>query len=761
MRFDLSRSWAPAYIASLPAHERHLVEEARDDIASYPHTSFRSLASPRLDLALALLIQSPPSALYGIHSRLTELFAMQDFPASGKDYARRVVQLLVELINAHPHDVWRFSRAHCALHPPFHYFDAEELVTLFDTIHKSQRTHLLLDFLSYTHHPYLITDEGRSDRVPSPFILHLIEHGSGKKLQECLLRLAPQLTSEHVPALLELLIKGRKFTRQTCSLILANRMPLSKEHLTPLSAALEREKDEQIRATLTQVLPSPPSKPKASSTETTSAEHSPAEAIAHAQTLLAAQRGKKLPRYIDEGTLPSLTWLDATPLCAKEQSAFHARLAAEAPDHQDELARQIASLLQPEDAGALSRALWRGFLAGGEKSSHKWLVYQLGVIGDARVWDELCPALDERSAGHGYHQVEWVLEALARRQTIEASSWLWYVARSAKRHRAEAPARAHLRALAQRDGLSPEDYVKTLHQEIAQQAEDDAWKQWLDTFPSSLPIAEGTEGHADLIIVEDFQLVLRLPSGKIQKSVPSKAPPETKTRFKELKKSLTARKHEVIDYIERMMIAGRSWTEPQFLELFTRHPFMTQVAASLVFIEPDSQISCRYSEGAFIDVEWEAIAPFAQSPHARLTLLHPCHVPPHTLEQWADHLAEGEVLSIVQQIDRPHHPQHERPQSANLQVNTLLGRLERQGWILDGAGYDDAATSSRRRFPDLGIDLFVEHPPIYAVGSWQDETVGEVKLTRLQTSLGKPLKFEQLTALAHAEICLAMARLIG
>lgn len=758
MRFDLSQSWAPDYIDSLSEEAQQLVEKARADLHTYPYACLQKLATHHLDVALALFAQEGASNIHGLHYRLTDMFNNQDAPttSSSRDYQRRCTQLLIELINQSPRGPWRFSGKHCALTPYFEAFSPEELPELFEAIDKSQRTHILVNYLTH--------DQGRwrgdtaHYTIPTTFLLHVLEDLSSKKIHAQLTRHASQFTAEHIDPLLDLLEKGKKGTRQGVTDILTTKANFSNAQIDRLRAVREKEKDEKICAALDTILPAPAQAPQAPAQEQKPVEdRSSTQDLTQVKQALAKQRAKKLPNYIDDDALPTLTWNDDTPLNPKEQAAFYARLALESPDYQDDLSRQVAALLDPDKAGALSEALWNGFLDGGEKSSHKWLVYQLGVIGDDRVWRDLCPQLDERSAGHGYHQVEWVLESMARRESIEAASWLWYVARSAKRSRAADPATSQLRKLAHAAKRPLEDYVHTLQWDIAQEAEDEAWKIWLDDFPSTLPVSASEQ--AELLIAEEFQLVLRLPSGKIQKSVPKGAPATSKETFKELKKSLTARKHEVIAYIERMMISGRTWDKKQFEALFFRHPWMGQVASSLVFIDPETQATCRYSEGAFVDVEWEAIDPFAKGGSSQVALLHPSTVPNPTLEKWADHLADGEIVALVQQISRPHFSKEDEPASAQMPANTVLGRIERQGWILGGAGYDDAATSSRKRFPELGIDITASHPAIYSMGSWEDKTTGLVKLTRVETSLGEKLDPKTLSALAYSEICLAMVRL--
>jgi hypothetical protein len=169
------------------------------------------------------------------------------------------------------------------------------------------------------------------------------------------------------------------------------------------------------------------------------------------------------------------------------------------------------------------------------------------------------------------------------------------------------------------------------------------------------------------------------------------APAERK-RFSALKKDVRTVASDQIRRLEAAMVAGRSWSEAEFRELFVRHPLVWHLVRRLVWLADTADGAGDVTTTAFRVAEDRTFADvddvgFALPDGATVRLAHPLHLGDE-LAAWSELFAGHGISQPFPQLGRPvrritpeeasGHRLH-RFEGCTVPVGRLLG-LTKRGW---------------------------------------------------------------------------------
>ena len=132
-----------------------------------------------------------------------------------------------------------------------------------------------------------------------------------------------------------------------------------------------------------------------------------------------------------------------------------------------------------------------------------------------------------------------------------------------------------------------------------------------------------------------------------------------RARFDQLRGPLFSSAQEHVAWLERVMIVGRTWRAPDWLERVMLHPLLGRPARGLLWVvcshDGRVEIARPDESGALMNIDLETIDIRAESSDgevASLRLLHPLELDADAIERWSMHLGEFEIVQPFEQIAR-------------------------------------------------------------------------------------------------------------
>ncbi|MBE7382788.1 MAG: DUF4132 domain-containing protein [Leptolyngbya sp. SIO1E4] len=258
-----------------------------------------------------------------------------------------------------------------------------------------------------------------------------------------------------------------------------------------------------------------------------------------------------------------------------------------------------------------------------------------------------------------------------------------------------------------------------------------------------------------LLLDADMNLVLKNPDGKAIKSLPAARKTDDPDLAKAAKKQLSDAKKQLKQVLkmqrERLyeaMCTQRSWRFADWNLYLNQHPIVGRYCQQLVWAIYDGDTLVQtfrpLEDRTFTDAEDEAVTPAAE---AVIRLVHSGTVSTDTATAWQTHLADYDVMPLLQQF-RPHPYGLPVAQQQNTQLTSFEGHLI-EAFQLRGLaakrGYTRGQTQDagwfydyRKAFSSLGIEAVIEFS-----GNFLPEENRTVALTRLS--------FRQLPEEAEAD----------
>ena len=204
---------------------------------------------------------------------------------------------------------------------------------------------------------------------------------------------------------------------------------------------------------------------------------------------------------------------------------------------------------------------------------------------------------------------------------------------------------------------------------------------------------------------------------------PAKAK-EAIAAWKLMKKQLAEVTRVQTRRLEQALITQRRWSATEFRQLFLRHPFLVNLAPSLVWgaYDTDSMLLLTFRVAEDRSLADQHDSPADLPSDAAVGIVHPMQLVPETLAAWSQLLADYKILPPFPQLGRPimrleaceaAADSITRYAEACIPATALVGGFAQLGWRrsipADAGGYDHHA----KDFPSAGVHAVVEHETIY------------------------------------------------
>ncbi|MFI0449242.1 DUF4132 domain-containing protein [Actinomadura sp. 6N118] len=456
------------------------------------------------------------------------------------------------------------------------------------------------------------------------------------------------------------------------------------------------------------------------------------EAAQAIDTLLAAEpedvpKPPQLPTWADPAVLPRLL-VDGGRKALPVSSVRHVLdiLALSTPD---EPHAGVAVIKETCDTASLAAFAWNMFerwRQHGERTADKWAVTAVGLLGDDAAARGLTPLVHAWPGQNGHTKAVAGVDALALIGSETALMLLDSIARKAKFGAIKEYAQWKMEAVADRLGLSGEQLADRLVPSFGLDADGG---MTLDYGPRRFRVGFD-EALRPYVTDEDGAWRKDLPKPGVKDD--AALAPAAHRAFGELKKSVRTVAADQIKRLEQAMVAGRTWTQDEFGELFVRHPLVWHIARRLVwtcggvpfrlaedrtFADVEDRTLADVEDRTLAGVEGRTPAPAAE---ALIGLAHPVTLGP-ALDAWVEIFADYELTQPFPQLARPVYEltaeerkavRLSRFEGVSVPFGKVLG-LTRRGWQRGDVISDGVEEWISRPLPN-GRHLVVNlHPGFY------------------------------------------------
>lgn len=308
----------------------------------------------------------------------------------------------------------------------------------------------------------------------------------------------------------------------------------------------------------------------------------------------------------------------------------------------------IAVLKEVADPGSLaafSWALFEQWTTANLPAKESWALHALGLLGDDTTVRRLTPVIRAWPGEGAHHRAVEGLAVLAAIGTDIALVQLHGIAQRVKFKGLKERAREKIDEVAAGLGLTGEQLSDRLVPDFG-----------LDANGST--VVDYGSRRFTVGFDEQLRPYVLDGEGKRRKDLPmpgarddAERAPAERRRFMALKKDVRTIASDQVRRLEAAMVAGRSWTVPEFTELFVAHPLLWHLVRRLVWLsEADGAATAfRVAEDrTFADAEDEV---FALPEGATVRLAHPLDLG-DGLDVWSEVFADYEILQPFPQLGR-------------------------------------------------------------------------------------------------------------
>ena len=439
----------------------------------------------------------------------------------------------------------------------------------------------------------------------------------------------------------------------------------------------------------------------------------------------AKQRGKlKRPveAFIDEESLPRLTFSDGEVLQPEETRFLLYRMSRNEPNNIDKEASYVLELLDKSSSGPFAAAVLQLYMDNGGQADQKWLMTIAAALGTHEEVDAIRIQVDKWLEASRYKMAEYGIGALALQGSNKAMRWVeWYSRKySSKKANVGAAAFAALEAAAERQGI-------TLHELGDKIVPDFGFEGLFKTFT-----AGGEEYRA--FVDSKFKLTFFNEDNKRLKSLPSSATPEQQQEFKAIAKEVREVVKAQSPRLEYYLITQRKWTTGQWQTLFLNNPVMFIYATRLlwgVYESVDEKPPIRTficeDDTTLIDSEDEELSLDAGG---YIGIVHPVHLDAAALRKWQEKLFDREVNTIFPQLDRMQTDLSDIDLSAtilhifegrHMKTGSIRSTLDAKGWQKGPVGDGGFIGTYRLLHRGRNIEVILELEGVGAGFGWTNE----------------------------------------
>ena len=529
--------------------------------------------------------------------------------------------------------------------------------------------------------------------------------------------------AEQLTGVLEHLTARSKATRIAAATVCRdNPIPHSAD---ALQAALDKERTADVAALLQSALErvAPPASAAPSDPDSAEAEAPDIDLEAE----LGGARGR-LPKFIDLAALPEIT-SGGEPLSEKARKGLVLRLKQESADFHDAYTVQLTSAIDPDELNRFGRGLLKQWSAAGQKSSHKWAIYQLSVTANSRALAELAGPLGNMVSSGRHAQAGWYLDAFARHRTLEGPSWVHYWLMRADTRGFRNNAQAAFEAAAAQHGVTPEDLVERVDLFIA----DTVRERGLDDLglgADATPLSYGDRAFTPRVN-RHGAVVLEDGSGALLADLPEVTRDDDAKAAKASAKALTRLRRRVKNFIEaqashvaRQMIVARSWSARELRDGLGAHPVYGPLLAGVVFHGPGGALVTFHGDHGE-DVSGERVA---LADADTLTLAHPASLTDAELDAWRARLSPQPFEQLDRPVLRIQPSGHSLTvQSAPMTASKLAGLIHEHGFRTTTPEDAGIVYGFERRYPERDVVATISHDgyPVSGPGSWPNQVTIE------------------------------------
>ena len=281
---------------------------------------------------------------------------------------------------------------------------------------------------------------------------------------------------------------------------------------------------------------------------------------------------------------------------------------------------------------------------------------------------------------------------------------------------------------------------------------------------------ERTIGDATALVElessRDFELTWRMPSGKLQKSIPAAVKTEHPDELKQLKANLKELEQQLPGQarrLETLLLSQRALPLDEFRERFLAHPLVGFLARRLLWRLPDSRV-VALRDDRFVDVDDHTVEP---EPGAALTLWHPLHATVDEIRAWRAWLEAHDVTQPFKQAHREVYILTDAERQTGTYSNRFAAHVLRQhqfaalcrerGWQYKLQGGFDSHNTPHIELPAHGlrVEYWVDGGPqddggMSDAGIYVHVVTDQVRFVRLGET--EPLALEQVPPLVFSEL---------
>lgn len=413
--------------------------------------------------------------------------------------------------------------------------------------------------------------------------------------------------------------------------------------------------------------------------------------------------------WVTPADLPPLT-AGGRPLDQAQAAALLAALRAGKPTG---LLERMRAQADPPSLAAFVRALYERWEQDGQPYAQIWALRALAWGDDAAAL-RLAALLEQRRLTDQTF-VSAGLEVLAGMGHPAALRELQRLAQTPKLKGLSHSAAQALEQVAARRGLTRTQLEDRI---IPDLGFDQCGRRALRCGAQSLQV----------ILDDELRPLLRDPHGQLHTAVPPPASDAelAQTRlaiaeWRALKPELAEQARRQTQRLERAMVNGARWAQPDFEALFARHPLMTNLAQRLVWQVCQRPLTFRVCEDLSYADQHDR--PVQLRPDDQIGLAHPLLLSPAERQTWGELLADYAIFQPFPQISREVFTLEARELdsselgrfgSQEFDPRALLFDLERGGWMRERLDFG-TLTGQIKHFEGFQITARIGYAPGIAV----------------------------------------------
>lgn len=473
-----------------------------------------------------------------------------------------------------------------------------------------------------------------------------------------------------------------------------------------------------------------------------------------------------LPAWVDPALLPQIAVRTGGALPQESVRHVLTMLAVSRPG---EAYPGLGDVIRTTDAGSLAGFAWGLFeqwRLNSLPAKESWVLSALGLLGDDETVRRLTPVIRAWPGEAAHHRAVEGLDVLAAIGSDVALLHLHGISQRVKFKALKVRATEKIAEVALGLGLTGEQLSDRLVPDFGLDAGGSTAVDY-----GSRTFTVGFDEQLRPYVLDG--------AGKRLKDLPkpgarddAELAPAERKRYMALKKDVRTVASDQVRRLEAAMVAERSWSAPEFRELFVSHPLMWHLVRRLVWLSEtdEGRTAFRVAEDrTFADAGDEA---FALPDTATVRLAHPLHLG-EELTAWSEVFADYEILQPFAQLGRAVFTLSEADAGSNrlkrfeeLRVPTgkVLGLL-RRGWE---RGVPQDAGVERWISKRLGDDCYLvialrDGIAVGVIDMFPDQTLETVWLgTRpddYRRNHSYPMRFGGLGAVTVCELLADLAEL--